>query len=82
MSYRNLSPIDNYTFKPGVRVKVIGKHAFCLYNEEGIIISHGSDPDTFKPAGWWVKFSFRWSLFRFLTWQSDHFFEEELEIVD
>ncbi len=84
--FRTPSPIDNYTFKPGLKVKVIditnGCNEYSFLGEEGIIVSNGCHPDTREPVGWVIKFPFRWSLFRFLTWHTEHFFEHQLELME
>jgi hypothetical protein len=65
--------------KSGMTVRVIDTRAnMSQVGDVGITLHRGADPHTKEPAGWVVKFPFRWSR---LGWK-DHLFDDQLEIIN
>jgi hypothetical protein len=75
-----MSPYRQTTaLKPGMTVRVIDTRAnMSRLGDVGTILHHGCDPDSNEPAGWVVRFSFKW--YR-LGW-NDHLFENQLEPIE
>jgi hypothetical protein len=64
--------------RAGMKVRVIDTVAnMSRIGDEGTLLYRGADPNTGEPAGWVVKFPFRW--YR-LGWK-DHLFDSQLEQV-